>query len=107
MFTAGISSAGESPTLEAEASLPVLKQAIRDHGEPEIISSNQWSQFTSDLWVEYLKEQDISISMDGKGRAIDNIFIERFWRTLKYDYVHLDPAAYGLELYRGIKEFMH
>jgi len=98
---------GISNTLEAEASLSVLKQAIMDHGKPEIINSDQGSQFTSDLWIEYLKEQDIRISMDGKGRAIDNIFIERFWRTLKYDYVYLNPAADGLELYRGIKEFMH
>lgn len=45
--------------------------------------------------------------MDGKGRAIDNIFIERFWRTLKYDYVYLHPASDGLELYKGIKDFIH
>ena len=98
---------GVSNTLEAEASLLVLKQAIKDHGKPEIINSDQGSQFTCDLWVEYLKEQGIRISMDGKGRAIDNIFIERFWRTLKYDYVYLNPAADGLELYRGIKEYIH
>jgi len=98
---------GISNTLEAEASLSVLKQAIKDHGKPEIINSDQGSQFTCDLWVEYLKEQGIRISMDGKGRVIDNIFIERFWRTLKYDYVYLNPAADGLELYRGIKEYIH
>jgi len=98
---------GISNTLEAEASLSVLKQAIKDHAKPEIINSDQGSQFTCDLWVEYLKEQGIRISMDGKGRVIDNIFIERFWRTLKYDYVYLNPAADGLELYRGIKEYIH
>jgi putative transposase len=98
---------GISNSLEAEASLSVLKQAIKDHGKPEIINSDQGSQFTSELWVEYLREHDIRISMDGKGRAIDNIFIERFWRTLKYDYVYLNPAADGLELYRGIKEYIH
>jgi putative transposase len=98
---------GISNTLEAEASLSVLKQAIKDHGKPEIINSDQGSQFTSELWVEYLKEQDIRISMDGKGRAIDNIFIERFWRTLKYDHVYLNPASDGLELYRGIKEYIY
>lgn len=98
---------GISNTLEAEASLSVLKQAIKDHGKPEIINSDQGSQFTSELWVEYLKEQDVRISMDGKGRAIDNIFIERFWRTLKYDHVYLNPASDGLELYRGIKEYIY
>ena len=69
---------GLSNTLEAEASLSVLKQAIKDHGKPEIINSDQGSQFTCEQWVEYLKKNDIKISMDGKGRAIDNIFIERF-----------------------------
>lgn len=94
---------GISNTLEAEASLNVLKQAIKCHGKPEIINSDQGSQFTCEDWVEYLKEQKIKISMDGKGRAIDNIFIERFWRTLKQDYVYLYPANDGIELYKGIK----
>jgi len=98
---------GISNTLEAEASLEVLKQAIRDHGKPEIINSDQGSQFTCEAWVEYLKQEGITISMDGKGRATDNIFIERFWRTLKYDYVYLHPASDGLELYQGVKEYMH
>ena len=95
---------GISNTLEAEASLSVLKQAIKDHGKPEIINSDQGSQFTCEGWVSYLKEEDIRISMDGKGRAIDNIFIERFWRSLKYDHVYLYPANDGLELYQGVKE---
>jgi putative transposase len=98
---------GLSNTLEAEASLSVLKQAIREHGKPEIINSDQGSQFTCEQWITYLKEQEIQISMDGKGRAIDNIFIERFWRTLKFDYVYLHPATDGLELYQGIKQYIH
>jgi len=98
---------GLSNTLEAEASLSVLKQAIKDHGKPEIINSDQGSQFTCEQWIEYLNNNGVKISMDGKGRAIDNIFIERFWRTLKYDHVYLYPASDGLELYQGIKEFMN
>lgn len=98
---------GISNTLEAEASLEVLKQAINERGKPEIINSDQGSQFTCENWVEYLNKKDIKISMDGKGRATDNIFIERFWRTLKYDYVYLHPASDGLELYQGVKEYMH
>ena len=94
---------GLSNTLEAESSLNVLKQAIQEHGKPEIINSDQGSQFTCEQWVKYLKEQSIKISMDGKGRATDNIFIERFWRSLKYDYVYIHPASDGLELYQGIK----
>lgn len=97
---------GISNSLEAAASLNVLKQAIKDHGKPEIINSDQGSQFTCEDWVEYLKEEGIRISMDSKGRAIDNIFIERFWRSLKYDYVYLNPANDGVELYQGIKEYM-
>ncbi len=95
---------GISNTLDADASLSVLKQAIKDHGKPEVINSDQGSQFTCEGWVSYLKEENIRISMDGKGRAIDNIFIERFWRSLKYDHVYLYPANDGLELYQGVKE---
>jgi len=98
---------GISNTMEAEATLSVLKQAINDHSKPEIINSDQGSQFTCEQWVTFLKEEDIRISMDGKGRAVDNIFIERFFRTLKYNYVYLHPANDGLELYRGIKTYIH
>ncbi len=98
---------GISNTLQTEAVLSVLDQAIKDHGKPEIINSDQGSQFTSEAWIEYLKSEGIKISMDGKGRAIDNIFIERFWRSLKYDYVYLNPANDGIELYQGIKQYMH
>jgi len=98
---------GISNTLEAESSLSVMKQAVKEHGKPEIINSDQGSQFTCENWVEYLKSEDIRISMDGKGRAIDNIFIERFWRSIKYDYVYLNPAGDGVELYQGLKEHIH
>lgn len=98
---------GISNSLEADATLNVLKQAIQDHGKPEIINSDQGSQFTCEDWVGYLKQENIRISMDGKGRAIDNIFIERFWRTIKQDYVYLHPAKDGLELYQGIKQYMN
>ena len=96
---------GISNTLDAEASLSVMRQAVKEHGKPEIINSDQGSQFTCEDWVEYMITEDITISMDGKGRAIDNIFIERFWRSLKYDYVYLNPANDGLELYQGLKEY--
>jgi putative transposase len=98
---------GLSNTLDAEASLLVMKQAIKDHGQPEIINSDQGSQFTCENWVDYITTQGVQISMDGKGRAIDNIFIERFWRSLKYDYVYLNPALDGLELYQGLKKHIN
>ena len=97
---------GISNTLDAEGPLSVLRQAIKEHGKPEIINSDQGSQFTCEQWVRYLKEEDIRISMDGKGRAVDNIFIERFFRTLKYNHVYLFPANDGLELYRGVKKYI-
>ncbi len=97
---------GLSNTLEAEATLSVMQEAVKEHGKPGIINSDQGSQFTCKKWISYLKEEDIQISMDGKGRAIDNIFIERFWRSVKYDYVYLQPANDGLELYQGLKEYM-
>ena len=78
---------GISNTLEAAASLDVLKTAIQNYGKPEIINSDQGSQFTCREWVDFLTEQSIKISMDGKGRAIDNIYIERFFRTLKREHV--------------------
>ncbi len=96
---------GLSNSLEAEASLAVLREAIGRHGRPEIVNSDQGSQFTCKEWVGYLKEEGIRISMDGKGRALDNIFIERLWRTLKRDYVYLNPAKDGWELYQGVKSF--
>jgi len=64
-------------SLDAENTLEVLKRAIENYGNPEIINSDQGSQFTCALWTEYVEKEHIKISMDGKGRAIDNIFIER------------------------------
>lgn len=74
---------GISNTLDAEASLAVMKQAIKEHGKPEIINSDQVSQFTCEEWIELMTNENILISMDGKGRAIDNIFIERLWKSVK------------------------
>lgn len=96
---------GISNSLDAQHSLDVLKEAIARHGAPGIINSDQGSQFTCKDWIEHLDKEDINISMDGKGRAIDNIFIERLWRSVKYDYVYLRPASDGVELYQGLKEY--
>lgn len=97
---------GLSNTLDAEASLQVLKAAVAEHGKPEIVNSDQGSQFTCQQYVDYLKDAAISISMDGKGRALDNIFIERFWRTIKYQHIYLNPAEDGITLYQGISRWI-
>ena len=94
-----------SNNLDAENCLQVLTVAIGKYGNPDIVNSDQGSQFTSALWTEYLDNEDIKISMDGKGRAIDNIFIERLWRTVKQDYIYLSPIENGLELYKGLEMF--
>lgn len=96
---------GLSNSLDAAHSHQVLKEAIARHGKPEIINSDQGSQFTCKEWVEYLNQEEIKISMDGKGRAIDNVFIERLWRSVKYDYVYISPANDGLELFNGLKKY--
>lgn len=96
---------GLSNSLEAGESLAVLQQAVERYGKPEIVNSDQGSQFTCKEWVEYLKGEEIKISMDGKGRALDNIYIERLWRTVKRDYVYIHPACDGRELYQGLKNF--
>lgn len=94
-------------SLDAENPLAVLKQAIERYGKPEIINSDQGSQFTCALWTSYVEHAEIRISMDGKGRATDNIFIERLWRTVKQDHVYLYPAANGLELFLGLTDFFN
>jgi putative transposase len=81
-----------------------LKEAIEQNGKPLIINSDQGSQFTSAMWTHYLESENILISMDGKGRATDNTWIERFWKTLKYDYIYLNPADNGYELFEGVKK---
>jgi putative transposase len=96
-----------SNSLDAENSLKVLRKAISDYGKPDIVNSDQGSQFTCPSWVEYLEKQEITISMDGKGRALDNIWIERFWRTLKQEYVYICPAENGNMLRRGLKKFIN
>lgn len=93
-------------SLDAQNSLSVLKMAIALYGKPEIINSDQGCQFTCDLWTQYVeKEAEMIISMDGRGRATDNIFIERLWRTVKRDYVYICPANDGVELFQGLDKF--
>lgn len=95
-----------SNTLDAANCLSVLKEAIKCYGKPEIVNSDQGAQFTCNSWTEFLQQQEIEISMDGKGRALDNIWIERFWRTIKYEYIYLNPAENGMVLKKGIRKFI-
>lgn len=77
-----------SPFLEASSCIEALNEGLKI-SIPSIVNSDQGSQFTSSMWVEALERHGIRISMDGKGRCLDNIQVERFWRTLKYEEVYL------------------
>jgi len=95
-----------SNSLDKEFCLRVLEDALKI-GKPEIFNSDQGCQFTSIEFTDILKEHAILISMDGKGRCIDNIFIERFWRSLKYEEVYLKAYANGLEARISIGQWIN
>ena len=97
---------GISNSMSARWCKNVLQEAIEIHGKPEIVNSDQGTQYTSALWTQYLESQDIRISMDGKGRAVDNVWIERFWKSIKYDHIFLNPAEDGFELMEGVQEYI-
>lgn len=78
-----------SNTLDTSFCIEALEEAIENHGAPEIFNTDQGSQFTSEEFTGVLKEHDIKISMDGKGRWVDNVFVERLWRSVKYEEVYL------------------
>jgi putative transposase len=86
-----------SNTLTAHFCIEALEEAMRKYGRPEIFNTDQGSQFTSEDWIAPLKAAGVAISMDGKGRWIDNVFIERLWRSVKYEEVYLRAYANGTE----------
>ena len=94
-----------SQTLEIDFVLSCVKKALK-HGKPAIMNSDQGSHFTSPKYIELLKEADVQISMDGKGRALDNIFTERFWRNIKWEEVYLKDYQNPREARIGITEYM-
>lgn len=96
-----------SNSMEAEWCAGVVEEAIAKHGKPEIFNTDQGSQFTSELFTGMLAGHEIKISMDGKGRAIDNIFIERLWRSVKQENIYLNAYETGLELYKGLEAYFH
>jgi putative transposase len=86
-----------SNTLTTHFCVEALEEAMRKYGRPEIFNTDQGSQFTSEDWITPLKAAGVAISMDGKGRWIDNVFIERLWRSAKYEEVYLRAYANGTE----------
>ena len=94
-----------SNSMSARWCTDTIEQAIAQHGTPKIINSDQGTQFTSQVYVNCLEKHHIAISMDGKGRAIDNVFIERLWRSVKYEHVYLHVYDDGNELWKGLREY--
>jgi putative transposase len=91
-----------SNTMDADFCVTALEEAIARFGRPEIFNTDQGSQFTSFAFTNTLKDADIRISMDGRGRWMDNVFIERLWRSLKYECVYLSAFETGNEARTGI-----
>lgn len=94
-----------SNSMDAQWCKETLEEAIDRHGQPEIINTDQGSQFTSEVFTHSVLSRNIKLSMDGKGRAIDNVFIERLWRSVKYESIYLNPPESGVDLYRQLKTY--
>ena len=86
--------------------IEALEEALRVHGTPEIFNSDQGATFTSPDFTKVLLDADVKISMDGKGRALDNIIVERLWRTIKYDEVYLKDYADMIEAKKSLGAFI-
>lgn len=91
-----------SNSLEASTQVALIQGCMDQHGKPTIVNSDQGSQYTSADWVGFLEGHRIR---DGQGRATDNAFIERLWRTVKQEYVYLNPEADGRALFQGLKAY--
>jgi putative transposase len=96
-----------SNTLTADFCIEALEIALAKWGKPAIFNTDQGSQFTAKNFTQVLKDNKIQISMDGKGRAFDNIFIERFWRTVKYENIYINAYENGLQLYKGLEDYFY
>jgi len=94
-----------SNSLDSRFCIEALEEALRVFGQPMIFNTDQGAQFTSSAFLSVLKENEIRISMDGKGRAIDNVFVERLWRTVKYEHVYLHPHDDGHEVEKGLETY--
>jgi len=95
-----------SNTLDAEFCVAALNEALVRYGKPDIFNTDQGAQFTSEAFTQVLKDADVRISMDGKGRWTDNVFIERLWRSLKYEEVYLSAYDTIPQAREGIRRWM-
>ena len=97
-----------SNSMDAKWVTEMMEQTIVQHGEPEIINTDQGSQYTSDEFTGMVLHEDrsIKLSMDSKGRATDNAFIETLWKTIKYEKIYLNPPKDGMHLYQMVDEYI-
>ena len=94
-------------TLDASNCIEVLKAAVSRYVTSEILNSDQGRQFASKEWADACAEYPkMKVSMDGRGRAKDNIWIEIFWNTIKYEYIYIQPEENGTGLFLGFKRFI-
>jgi putative transposase len=96
-----------SNTIDEQFCVSALKEAFAKFGKPLIFNTDQGSQFTGEVWINVLKEKEINISMDGKGRAIDNVMIERIWGSYKYEYLYLNVPECRNQLREGTEKWMN
>ena len=94
-----------SNSLDVDFCIEALESALNEYGTPEIFNSDQGSQFTSKAFTDCLTAAGVQISMDGRGRYLDNIFIERLWRSLKYELIYLKAFENGIHLYEEVKQW--
>ncbi len=94
-----------SITMDNEFCISSLDRALRCHGTPYIFNTDQGSQYTSHDFTKVLKDKDIKISMDGKGRCMDNIFIERLWRSVKYEEIYVNEFHSVEQLRKSLKKY--
>jgi putative transposase len=95
-----------SDTLDTATVLAAVKSAMKKYGTPAIINSDQGSQFTSDAYKELLRQHGIRQSMDGKARWVDNVIIERWFRSLKTEYVYINEYNSPRELRMGVRDYV-
>ena len=96
-----------SNTMETSFCIEALEEALHKYGCPAIFNTDQGSQFTSEAFTGVLKKHDIRISMDSKGRALDNIYVERLWRSFKYEDLYIKNYENMAELKKGVKKYFH
>jgi putative transposase len=98
--------AGRTPnTLDTSFCIEALQEALSSFGTPEIFNTDQGAQFTSEAFTSVLRGRGVKISMDGKGRCLDNVFVERLWRSVKYEEVYLHAYANVAEARSGLARY--